>query len=194
MFPEIHLRLPDWVGSFCEEWSAPFVEIDDRAQFVIELARANVARGTGGPFAAAIFDYERKTLVAPGVNLVLSASCSAAHAEVVAIMIAQQIMGTHDLGAEGIPMLELVSSTEPCAMCMGALPWSGVPRLVCSARGEDAIAIGFDEGAKPQQWQHELEQRGIAVARDVCREEATAVLRDYAQGGGLIYNGRSRNS
>jgi tRNA(Arg) A34 adenosine deaminase TadA len=194
MFPDIHLRLPGWVSVFCEEWSGSFADTEGRVRFVIALAQENVTRGTGGPFAAAIFDCERLRLVAPGVNLVVSASCSPAHAEIVSIMIAQQIMGFHDLGADGLPPLELVSSTEPCAMCMGALPWSGVPRLVCAARGEDAIAVGFDEGAKPSHWQEAFEQRGITVVRDICRDEATAVLRNYARGGGQIYNGRSGSS
>ncbi len=110
-------------------------------------------------------------------------------------MLAQQVMGTHDLGAEGMPVLELVSSTEPCAMCLGAVPWSGVRRLVCAARGDDAVAIGLDEGAKPCAWEDELTARGISVERDVCRDAAAAVLRDYAESGGTIYNGqRYRNS
>ena len=192
MFPDIHLRLPGWVTDFCERWGAPFTTVAERMQFVIALAEENVERGTGGPFAAAVFDYERHILVAPGVNLVTPSSCSAAHAEIVALMIAQQIMGTHDLGSKGLPALELASSTEPCAMCMGALPWSGVRRLVCAARGEDAMAIGFDEGAKPQQWRQALEQRDIEVISDIERGAAAAVLRDYAQRGGEIYNGRSR--
>ncbi len=155
------------------------------------LSRENVERGSGGPFAAAVFDPQRGMLVAPGVNLVMPASCSSAHAEIVALSVAQQVTGTHDLGAAGLPPLELVSSTEPCAMCMGAVPWSGVRRLVCCARGEDAEAIGMDEGAKPTDWEAALAARGISVVRDVCRTEAAAVLRDYAAQGGPIYNGRA---
>ena len=41
---------------------------------------------------------------------------------------------------------EMVASTQPCAMCLGATPWSGIRRLVCGARDEDAEEIGFDEG------------------------------------------------
>jgi hypothetical protein len=61
---------------------------------------------------------------------------------------------------------------------------------VCAARGEDACEIGFDEGAKPADWVGELRKRGIDVLRDVLREEAQAVLRQYAKTGGLIYNAR----
>ena len=62
--------------------------------------------------------------------------------------------------------------------------------LLCGARAEDARAVGFDEGEKPADWPAALERRGISVGRDVLREEAAAVLRRYAEGGGEIYNAR----
>ena len=73
-------------------------------------------------------------------------------------------------------------------MCLGAIPWSGLRRLVCAARDEDARAAGFDEGAKPCDWAEEFLRRGIAVTRDVMRREAASVLETYARGGGPIYN------
>lgn len=187
MFPDIKLRLPGWVRDFCESWEGGFDSVEGRMDFVVALAAENVRRVSGGPFGAAVFDCDRGALVAPGINLVVPASCSSAHAEIVALSIAQQIMGTYNLRAEGLPQLELVSSTEPCAMCLGAIPWSGVPRLVCGARGEDAIAIGFDEGAKPPDWPAALAKRGITVVRDIRRENAATVLRQYAEHGGEIY-------
>jgi len=108
----------------------------------------------------------------------------------VAIMLAQQLIGGFDLGGEGQPSYDLVASAEPCSMCLGATSWSGVRHLVCGARGEDAQSIGFDEGPKPDEWVRELEERGITVERDVCRNEAASVLRRYAEEGGVIYNGR----
>jgi tRNA(Arg) A34 adenosine deaminase TadA len=108
-------------------------------------------------------------------------------------MVAQQVLGRFDLGGEDQPPYALVSSTEPCAMCFGSVPWSGVRRLVCGARDEDARSIGFDEGPKMLDWASALEERGISVTRDTCRDEAAAVLRDYAEHGGVIYNGRQGN-
>ena len=105
-------------------------------------------------------------------------------------MIAQRIVGDFDLGGEGQPPYELVASAEPCAMCLGAVPWSGVRHLVYGARGEDAESIGFVKGPKPAEWVGSLQERGITVARDVCRDEAVSVLRRYAEEGGAIYNGR----
>jgi tRNA(Arg) A34 adenosine deaminase TadA len=84
----------------------------------------------------------------------------------------------------------LVSSTEPCAMCLGAVTWSGVRRLVCGASDADARAIGFDEGIKASDWPERLRQRGITVRQGVCRAQAVDVLNAYQAGGGLIYNGR----
>ena len=72
-------------------------------------------------------------------------------------------------------------------MCLGALPWAGIHRLLCGARDEDARAIGFDEGDKPDRWQDKLQQRGIAVDTDLCRSEAIAVLQDYARQQGQLY-------
>jgi tRNA(Arg) A34 adenosine deaminase TadA len=74
-------------------------------------------------------------------------------------------------------------------MCLGPISWSGVRCLVCGAR-DDARAIGFDEGSKPPDWVGELECRGISVVRDELRDETTAVLRRYAEEGGVIYHGR----
>ena len=158
--------------------------------FVIELSRLNVQYRTGGPFAAAIFDSNTNQLIAPGVNLVTSAHASLAHAEMVALTFAQQAVGHHDLGAEDSSSHELVTSTEPCAMCLGAIPWSGVKILTCGARDEDASAIGFDEGEKPLDWVATLKARGISVNRDINRHEANQILQDYAKHDGTIYNGR----
>jgi tRNA(Arg) A34 adenosine deaminase TadA len=190
IFPRATVSLPGWVEDLLSDPGREYPTEEDRMRLVVELSRSNVAHGTGGPFGAGIFDLSTNRLVAPGVNLVATANPSAAHAEMVAIMIAQQVIGHFDLGGEGLPAYELVTSTEPCAMCFGATPWSGVRRLVCGAREEDARRIGFDEGPKMPDWVASLEQRGISVARDVCRDEAAAVLRYYAEKGGTIYNAR----
>jgi tRNA(Arg) A34 adenosine deaminase TadA len=153
----------------------------------IDLAAENARRGSGGPFGAAVFERRSGRLVAAGVNRVVAAGLSCAHAEMIAISLAQRVRGTYDLAAPGRPPLELVSSSEPCAMCFGAIPWSGVTRLVCGARASDAEAIGFDEGPKPRAWVRALEARGIAVVRDVRRKEAVAVLRAYGEASGEIY-------
>ena len=185
----IEIQLPQWIGAMVAERGVGLTTVESRMRFVIGLSRENVERRTGGPFGAAVFEAASGRIVGAGVNLVEPSNCSMAHAEMVAIATAQQALGHYDLGG-GTSVYELVTSAEPCAMCLGAIPWSGVRRVVCAARGKDACEIGFDEGAKPADWVNELRRRGIEVLRDVLREEAQAVLRQYARTGGLIYNAR----
>lgn len=184
----LHIELPD----FLAHANATALALPDaaaRMRFVLDLARANVAAG-GGPFAAAVFERASGQLVAAGANRVVASHCSAAHAELLALALAQARLGNHDLGAAGLPACELVASAEPCAMCFGAVLWSGVRGLVCAATGADVRALGFDEGPLPPDWPAELHARGIAVTTGVLRAEAGALLRAYRDAGGPIYNPR----
>ncbi len=182
------LELPRWLDEVLPDEETLFALDEDRMALVVELSRQNLERGTGGPFAAAVFERENGRLLAPGVNLVEPAHCSVAHAEMVALMVAQQMVGSFDLSLGDLPEFDLFASTEPCAMCFGAVPWSGIRRLVCGARKADAEAVGFDEGAKPEDWVGSLETRGIEVRRDVLRGPAAQVLRAYRDAGRTVYN------
>lgn len=184
--------LPGWMDDFLTTAPARYPDAEARMGLVIALSRENIRQASGGPFAAAIFDLKRQTLVSVGVNRVMAEHCSVLHAEMVAIMLAQKTLQTFDLGAEGLPEYELAASTEPCAMCFGAIPWSGVRSLICGARDEDARAIGFDEGPKLPDWPRALASRGIRVRRDILRQQARSVLRRYQESGGIIYNSRGR--
>ncbi|MDY0213506.1 MAG: nucleoside deaminase [Desulfuromonadaceae bacterium] len=181
--------LPPWITALEHSAKASRFTADAaKMNWVLELARRNIADG-GGPFAAAIFALDSGELIAPGVNRVVALNCSVLHAEMFAIMLAQQRLGNFSLNPESGSGYELVTSTEPCAMCLGAIPWAGLKRLVCGARDQDARAVGFDEGDKPEHWVSSLEQRGISITRDICRTEAAELLQEYARNSGEIYNG-----
>ena len=187
-YPTMTIQLPKWVDPFLQSRPARFTTIGDRMQLVVDLSKANVDEGTGGPFGAGIFDMVTGQLISPGVNLVTSLNCSLAHAETVALALAQQHIKAHSLST-GERQFELVTSCEPCAMCLGAIAWSGVRRVVYGAITADAEAIGFNEGHKPEQGTLCLQQDGIEVVPGVLRNEAAAVLRYYKDRGGNIYNG-----
>ena len=191
--PTSPFRLPSWAIRLARRQQRPILTARDRMRFVIQLALTNVALETGGPFGAAVFEATTGRLVSIGVNLVVSTNCSLAHAEIVALANAQQVIGHFDLGAPGMPKHELVTSCEPCSMCYGAIPWAGVRTVLCGARGDDAEAIGFDEGPKPKNWVTALKNRGIDVSRDLCRDEAMAVFQRYKKAGGEIYNARKKS-
>ncbi len=187
MLPEVIIRLPEWANEFMSTAPRSFPGVEDRMRFVIELARQNIRYKTGGPFAAAVFDSDGH-LVTPGVNLVIASNCSVLHAEIVALVLAQKAVNRYDLSNGDRLSYELVSATEPCAMCHGAIHWSGLKQLTCGARREDVQAIGFDEGSKIADWVEALKHRGISVQRDVLRKDAVAVLTEYVATGGIIYN------
>ncbi len=185
----IQFSLPSWINDFSKNFS--FIKnVEDRMDFVIEASHRNVLENSGGPFAAAIFEIETGNLVSLGVNLVMTQNISILHAEIVAFAIAQKKLGTYDLGGEGIAKHELVTSTEPCAMCFGAIPWSGVHQVVTAANDSDARNIGFDEGPKVKDWVKALSYRNINVISDIRRDKARRVLHEYSQANSIIYNSR----
>lgn len=186
--PELRIDHPPWLES-AVDWSRAWRTDEDKVGLTVGLARENVARATGGPFGAAVFETGTGRLVAVGVNSVVRLRNSALHGEMMALMMAQARREFFTLAAPGLPAHELVSSCEPCAMCLGAALWSGVKRVVCGAEREDAEALGFDEGPVfPESYRY-LRNRGIEIVRGVLREEARAVLGEYRAGGGSIYNG-----
>ena len=188
------LSLPEWIDDFLKQYQFPLVSNEERMRFVLKLTLQNIEKTTGGPFGAAVFERESGQLVSVGVNVVLKQGCSAAHAEMMAIMLAQQELGTHDLGVAELPEFQLVTSGKMCAMCLGSVVWSGVREVLASAQPEDVENIvGFDEGPAPADYDQQLEKRGISIIPSFLREEGCEVLQRYVDLEGVVYN-PSRNS
>jgi guanine deaminase len=104
---------------------------------VVSLATQNVGDG-GGPFAALVVRGE--DVVAEGVNRVTRDLDPTAHAEVVAIRNACQHVGDFNLAG-----CVLVSSCEPCPLCLAAALWARVDAIVYAADRHDAARSGFDD-------------------------------------------------
>lgn len=186
--PVVHVEYPDWVPSVVD-FTRRYATDDEKMRVAIEVSRQNVERGSGGPFGAAIFEAESGTLVAVGMNSVVRYNNCTLHGEMVAFMMAQQRVGSFTLNAPNLPVHELFTSCEPCAMCLGATLWSGVRRVVYGAGREDASRLNFEEGPVfPESYRY-LEDRGITIERNLLRDEARAVLELYRTRSGKIYNG-----
>ena len=182
----IVIAAPDWVGEVVDG-NAVYASDEAKMRVAIDLAEANVRRKTGGPFGAAIFEARTHRLISVGVNSVVRLNNSVAHAEMMAIMMAEQRVGSYSLHGPDRDHV-LATSCDPCAMCLGAVLWSGVRRVLTGAGREDALAIQFDEGPVfPESYAY-LETRGITIVRGVLREQAAAVLQLYREHGGPIYN------
>jgi tRNA(Arg) A34 adenosine deaminase TadA len=189
-------QLPDWVAAELAGVDPVLPGVEDRMRLVHRLADRNHREGTGGPFAAVVADAATGEVIAVGVNLVLASGLSGMHAEVVALSLAQARLGTWNLGGDERPVAELAVNWRPCAMCYGAVLWSGVGRLVIAGEGDEVEHLtGFDEGPMRADWKEQLHARGVEVRTDVLRAEALATFREYgARDDVVVYNGGSRCS
>ena len=184
------LDLPDWAPAELHRLPECLPQLEDRMAAVLRFARLNTERQTGGPFAAGVFERDSGRVVVIGVNRVVPLNCSSAHAEVMALSLAQQRLGVYDLGGPGLPAHQLVVNWSPCAMCFGAVLWSGVRSLVIAGADPAMEAItGFDEGPMPGEWRVELAKRGIELIEGMMREEALADFRVFAAANPIVYNG-----
>lgn len=183
----LRVDLPSWLAGFQEKLPTRLGGAEQCMEVAISLSRQNVIAGSGGPFGALVVSARDGSVIALGVNRVEPAACSSAHAEIVALSLAQQRSGHWNLAEHPAAPLQLVTSCEPCAMCLGAIPWSGVASVLCGATKEDAESAGFDEGDRPDGWVDKLRARGIKVNLGIKRVEAAAVLDSYARSGRVIY-------
>lgn len=177
--------LPTWalVESGCDR---NFESDDEKIDFAISLARRNVLNATGGPFGAAVFD-SAGALIAFGVNRVRPLGLSIAHAEIIAISLAEQRLGKFRLRGESSEYT-LATSGQPCCQCYGAIIWSGISNLLIAGRSEDALTYASLQATPlPADWVGELERRGVRVIADLHRGGACAVLAEYARVGGALY-------
>lgn len=183
----IRIDLPDWIGDVAD-FEKPYASRADRMRLAIDLARNNILRDRGGPFGAAVFESASGRLVGVGVNRVVPLNNSVLHAEMVAFMEAEARVGSYTLAADGLPEHELVTTCEPCAMCLGGALWSGVKRIISGATRHDAAQLQFDEGPVFPESHAYLEERGIEIVTGFLREEACALFSLYLEQGGPIYN------
>ncbi len=132
-------------------------------QRAINLAVENVQSGRGGPFGAVVVRKGR--IIAEGVNLVTAVNDPTAHAEVIAIRAACDLLNQLHLGDCAI-----YSSCEPCPMCLGAIHWSRLGQLYFAATREDAAAAGFDDSFIYDQVPLAPAARSIPAKRQLARE------------------------
>lgn len=185
---EFTVRLPD--GWERQLPNGPLQDDHRKMGFVIGLADWNSTQKQGGPFAAAVFDEASHELISIGVNRVVPDCSSLAHAEAVAIALAQRQLNTFQLAKHST--LTLFTSGQPCVQCFGMLWWSGISRLVTAASADDIEELtSFNEGPLIANWQQALADRSplnsVKVTEGIAREQARDVLKKYGEAGGSNY-------
>lgn len=142
-------------------------------QKAIELAIENVNSGRGGPFAALV--ARNGTVIAQGTNRVTTQHDPTAHAEIVAIRAACEAVDDFELTG-----CTLYTTCEPCPMCMGAVYWARLDRVMYASTREDAAAVGFDDAHIYDELQRSPSDRRIPM-KQMCPDEAQRVFEVWEQ-------------
>jgi guanine deaminase len=133
----------------------------------IALSSKAAADG-GGPFGAVVALNGK--ILGEGVNTVVPGRDPTAHAEISAIRAACASVGSHDLSGATI-----FTSCEPCPMCLGAIWWARIGRIVFGNTRQDAAKIGFDDAAIYEEVSRPLTERKIPLEQ-LCSGEASKVF------------------
>ncbi len=137
----------------------------------IELAREGMDNGDGGPFGCVI--VKEGIIVAEGNNCVTKENDPTAHAEIVAIRRACDVLGSFQLTG-----CDIYTSCEPCPMCLGAIYWARPERVFFAANRNDAAKAGFDDDFIYKELKLPLEDRTIPHIR-VQNDEGADIFRTW---------------
>jgi guanine deaminase len=105
-------------------------------------------------------------VIASGANEVTSSNDPTAHAEVVAIRKACEVLGTFQLDG-----CEIYCSCEPCPMCLGAIYWSRPSKVYFANTKHDAAAIEFDDHFIYKELDLAIHERSLPTSQ-LLRDEA----------------------
>jgi tRNA(Arg) A34 adenosine deaminase TadA len=137
----------------------------------IELMRkAGVVEKTGGPFGCVIVK-DGEVLAATG-NRVMADNDPTAHAEVAAIRLACEKLGTHDLSGA-----VLYTSCMCCPMCYSAAYWARISKVFYAAACDDYADI-FDDSVIYKDLELPFHDRKLKP-EELCRAEAVAVWDEF---------------
>ncbi len=146
---------------------------EDFMQMAIELAENNVVTGNGGPFGAVI--VKDGMVVARSANKVVPNNDPTAHAEVSAIRLACQELGTYSLSG-----CEIYTSCEPCPMCLAAIYWARIDKIHYANTKADAATIGFDDAFIYEELGKPMNERKLPVIQ-LMRNEALNAFKLWSE-------------
>jgi guanine deaminase len=138
----------------------------------IELSLENVKKG-GGPFGAVITINGK--VLAESCNLVTANNDPTAHAEINVIRTAARKLETFDLSG-----CVIYSSCEPCPMCLGAIYWARINKVVFANTTSDAKSIGFNDALIYEEISRPFQERKIEF-RQLLREEALKAFKAWEE-------------
>jgi len=147
-------------------------------QRAIHLAENGMEKGYGGPFGAVVVKAGK--IIGEGYNAVLHSNDPTAHAEVLAIRDACKNLGTYELKD-----CTIYTSCEPCPMCLGAIYWARIEKVVYAAKKEDAAQISFDDDNFYGEMAKDMKDRNIDF-EELMRKKALPLFEKWNNRPGKI--------
>src|SRR5262245_32488264 len=147
----------------------------DFMRLAIKKTRDGIAAGQS-PFGSLIVKGDE--VVAVTHNSVWQTTDPTAHAEVNCIRAAARALRTIFLHG-----CTLYSTTEPCPMCLSAIHWAKVDRVVFGATIADAAAAGFCELFVDAKGLAEMGKSPLRVESGLLREDCAALFNEWKQTG-----------
>ena len=145
----------------------------------IEEARKTMNKDKGGPFGAVITD-KNNNVIAVASNLVLESHDPTAHAEIMAIRIASEKLGTHDLSG-----CTLYATGYPCPMCLSAIIWANIKKVYYGTNLKDVEDIGFRDDFIYKYLNGKNKE--ILYLENICHDEALELFNEYKEKNKEIY-------
>ncbi len=143
----------------------------DFMKLAIARTREGIAAGQS-PFGSVI--VRDGQVVAATHNTVWLDTDPTAHAEVNALRLASRTLATIDLKGS-----TLFSTCEPCPMCLAAIHWAKVDRVVFGASIADAAVAGFSELPVAAEELARLGRSPLVVEGGLLAEECAGLFREW---------------
>jgi tRNA(Arg) A34 adenosine deaminase TadA len=144
-------------------------------KMAIAKTREGIAAGQS-PFGAVI--VRDGAVVAATHNTVWKTCDPTAHAEVNCIRSAAQALAAIDLSG-----CVMYSTCEPCPMCLAAIHWSKIDRVVFGATIADAAEAGFHELYVDARVLAEMGRSPLRVESGLLREECAGLFAQWREAG-----------
>jgi guanine deaminase len=144
-------------------------------RLAIAMAREGIADGHL-PVAATI--VREGKVVAVTHNEVWQTCDPTAHAEITGIR--QAALSLKSISLHGC---DLYSTTEPCPMCLAAIHWAKIDRVVFGATIADSAAYGFNELLVPAAQLAAMGHSHLKVEGGLLRDECAALFAEWKKSG-----------
>lgn len=144
----------------------------DYMRQALALGRHGLAHGMF-PIAAVIISRSG-VLLGKGTNEEQLTGNPLDHAEMVALREAYR----RSVSREALWDAVIYTTCEPCPMCLGAIYWAGLSRIVYANSTEDTASVGFDDSHIYRDLSQPREQRNVPLTQ-VLQAEGMAILKEW---------------